>query len=140
MGLKKTNQLEMFGVLPSQGADPIPVGKIPDGGTQVVVSASPGVGTVLFYTVTAGKTLYLSLWVFSAYSENAARQNISFFVTNAADGFQWSLFNPSILPDTVMTKTAGFMPPLEIPAGYKIKTTIDAADAPCRIFIHGYEL
>ena len=59
MGLKEIDKVRMLGVLPSQGADPIPVGKIPDGGTQKAIDGSVNNETLTLITVTIGKTFYL---------------------------------------------------------------------------------
>lgn len=140
MGLKEKDTVRIFGVLPSQGADPIPVGKIPDGGIQVAKSNLIVNNTVIIHPVTADKILYLSALSFSSYNASGGVVQGTFFVTNADDALQYTFFTVLIPDDRGPSDAMGFMPPLEIPAGYKIKITSDTANFWIYGFIHGYEM
>lgn len=139
MGKKESNEVRMTGVLPSQGADPIPVGKIPDGGTQVVKDAAVANSTATIHTVTAGKTLHLTLIIYEARNDNVATKNTLLYVTDGDDNTQYYLNGLSLQTTSQLKYPMPFNPPLEIIAGWKIKIISDANDCVVRGFIHGYE-
>ncbi len=136
---KEKNLVRMLGVLPSQGADPIPVGKIPDGGTQVAKYALSNGAETLIHTVTDGKTLYLSALAFSIRNVSGSDAQGHMWVTDADDGTQYYFFNIQALDNTGPLGSISFPTPLEIPAGYKIKVKSSQVDAKATGFIHGYE-
>ncbi len=140
MGKKESNEVRMLGILPSQGADPIPVGKIPDGGTQVVAWSHTENATLVVYTVSTGKTLYLSNATFISRNSAELYKYTRFFVTNAADEDQYYFYRIIQLADSIISCPYSFLPPLEIPAGYKIKLFSGDSDLQCMAFIHGYEV
>ncbi len=137
--MKEDDHLKMLGVLPSQGADPIPVSILPDGGTQVAKHRGASNTTVVIHTVTTGKTLYLSSFIYSARNDNVANEYAYLFVTDGDDTPQYYLNDIALLPTNQLVFSVSFNPPLEIIAGWMIK--IRTYDAGCAMmaFIHGYE-
>jgi len=140
MGKKISNEVRMFGVLPSQGADPIPVGKIPDLGTQIAKDGVAQAATTVIHTVTTGKTLYLDGITFSCYNETESPESGSLMVTNASDSTQYYLFTGQIPAHDTKLGSGCFPTALEIPAGWKIKLHSAGTDVFSRAFIHGYEM
>lgn len=133
------DKLRMVGVLPSVNAGPIPVGKIPDGVTEVKVSGTANNETTTIHTVTAGKTLYLSFWTLDYSNESGATSYCSLQVDNGSDVLQYRIANPRC-PDGGYNDFSGNMiPPMEIPAGYKVKLVSTDENMYARAFIHGYE-
>lgn len=113
----------------------------PAGSIQVVESDErAGVGTTLVYTVTALKTLYLCSLGASDKNESGGSTRSHFFVANAADTEQYAFYRWRTLNNGGNGLPLTFVPPLEIPAGYKIKIECFAADASANLFIFGYEV
>lgn len=139
MGLKEIDQVRMLGVLPSQGADPIPVGKIPDGGTQIIKDGAVADGLQVVHTVTSGKTFYLSTAYGANYNTSGGAGYVQILVTDDEDATQYLLLRLRLAADGSISETMSFLPPLEIPAGYKIKINSDAANVAGYALIHGYE-
>lgn len=129
----------MFGVLPSVGADPIPVTTQMTTGDQVAVSGEGLNGTDLIYTVTAGKTLYLVSILAQALNMGAGYGKV--FVTDDLDVEQYVIFGAGY-GSTNLNIPFNFCPPapMEIPAGYKIKTLSPGASNYWEVFVFGYEL
>lgn len=140
MGKKEANEIRMSGVLPSQGADPIPVGKIPDDGTQQIQYDNAINETTTIHTVTTGKTFYLSAALFSGQNLSGGNETVTFFVTNAADSIQYYFWITRVLNEEGFAVSASFLPPLEVPAGWKFKLTSAAANMKIYGTIHGYEV
>ena len=139
MGKKESNEVRMIGIVPFQGADPIPVGKIPDGGTQVVKDDSAANTTATVHTVNNAKTLYLTSIIEQVRNDNAAIKTALFYVTDGDDTIQYYFDGLGVGPSTQHRFTATFNPPIEIATGWKIKIETDAADCHIGVFIHGYE-
>jgi hypothetical protein len=136
---KEYDLTKMGGVLPSQDAGPIPVGKIPDQETQVVEGKQATNETVVVHTVTAGKTLYLSAWAFSVNNFSGVDNGGYALVTDGSDVQQY-VFCSIRCPDADgKGLSCSLLPPLEIPAGYKIKAYSPGANITVTLFIHGYE-
>ena len=139
MGKKISNEARMSGGLPSQGADPIPVGKSPDGGTQVLKHGSAENTTTIIHTVTTGKTLYLSVVTIGIYFTAEVSGYAQVYLRDEDD------LNPAI--PFILTRGAnngfcagqGFCPPIEVPAAWDICVVSSAADLWAYGFIHGYE-
>lgn len=162
MGKKILNEAQMVGVVPFQGADPIPteesspltsiqvelkpgadpilVGKIPDGATQIIVSDEAHNDIRVLRVVTAEKTLYLSSinTVFSALVAGDFRGFL--FVTDNGDNTQYNLVYFRIHNQGTLVIAESFTPPLEIPAGWKVKVRSEAANCYTSGCIHGYEI
>lgn len=130
----------MKGVLPSQGADPIPVGKIPDDGTQVAASANADNTTTVIHTVTAGKTLYLNGVTIMANNSAGVVSSAYIVVRNAADAEQYHIFYIRLNDGLEDSDSENFIPPIEIAAGWDIALRSASADMYTRGFIHGYEV
>ena len=139
MGKKEANEVRMLGVLPSRGADPIPVGKIPDGGTQVVESGTAQNETVVIHTVDTDKTLYLSVAGLCASNTSEAAGTTHLFVTDGDDTEMYALSYARMPANWCFSDQRCFSPPLEIPTGWKIKVDSSAVDVLGYGFIHGYE-
>lgn len=140
MPSKEYNTVKMVGVLPAAGADAIPVGKIPDGAGQVIEFDKAENATVVVYEVGAVVVLYLSHLLYSIYNFSGGVDSGRVFVTNAADVTQY------VFTDTTLANNSGyivpvpFLPPLEIPAGWKIKVHSRVAGLEVWTCIHGYEV
>jgi len=140
MPAKELNEVRMIGVLPSQGASPIPVGKIPDGAIQVIESGAVNNSTAELHEVSAGTTFYLTTVTLGIRNNNAAAQFIYLEVRNVGDVAQYSLFTNGMGAGQGGSCSATFNPPLEIPAGWDIFLTSLVANMAGYATIHGYEL
>ncbi len=140
MGKKSSNEVRMIGVIPSQGADPIPVGKIPDDGTQIAKGNDAEDETKIIHTVTAGKTFYLSLIVFSHSNNAVSSQRGRMFVVDDGNNLQYYIVNTRCLTGDGKGFSIPFLPPLELVSEYAIKVVSDTADSIIWGFIHGYEM
>jgi len=137
--MEETNLIKCVGVIPTRGADPIPVGKIPYGGTQIAISKGIENDEVIVRTVGGGSTLYLSAFTFSVVMLDVADVQGQLFVRNADDLYQYNLGNFRIHNYGHLAISASFMPPLEIPTAWDIVLTSDTANCFSDAFIHGYE-
>lgn len=136
---KEANEVRQVGVIPSEGADPIPVGKIPDAGTQVVKGTYANNSVVTLHTVTTGKILYLSAAALSIKNVSGGEGEGAMYVTDGEDAIRYYLF---LYQSPDQHGTGGSIPlisPLEISAGWKIKVASDTASVYVTGFIHGYE-
>lgn len=134
-----SNEAKMIGVLPVQGANPIPVGKIPDDGIQIAKSVTATNETLLLLTITAGRTFYLTHYVFTPNSSVVGAYG-RVAVRNGSDVEQYVIAMTAF--DTVgqVTVSGTLNPPLEIAAGWDIIVVSSDADLNARAFIHGYEV
>lgn len=139
MGKKESSEVRMLGVIPSKGADPIPVGKIPDGGTQVVKSDEIADTSAILHTVTTGKTLYLSHFTLCATRHVAASGFLAVRDGNDSQVYVIS-YVQSYTSTQGMAVSGSFLPPLEIPAGYDVYLVSSDAGLFVNGFIHGYEM
>lgn len=112
--------------------------KIPPDATQVFKYNAATNATVIVYTVTAGKTLYLSQWVFSVRS-NAAGFQGNLYVRDADD------LNPVYIAQIALG-SAGHLcnsgnpnPAIEILAGYDVVVDSNNAGLGSWASIHGWE-
>lgn len=136
---KETDQVRMVGILPAQGADPIPVGKIPDGATQVSKSGQASNESTLIHTVTAGKTLYLvhANVIFS--NDSGSNGSAYLHVTNASDVRQYAIVNDYVINGQMLAVPCNFPTPLEIPPGYKLAVWSAEVALYVYVYIYGYE-
>lgn len=139
MGKRETNRVRMLGVLPSYGADPIPVGKIPDEGTQVLKSGDAENETAILYTVTAGKILYLSSLVFSLTFGADVSGHCRVAIRDEDDLNPVDIINVTHRTYNGAGIPCSFCPPIEIPALWDIFLVSSIADLFVQCFIHGYE-
>lgn len=140
MSLKEANLVRMKGVLPSKGAEPIPVGKIPDDGTQVAEDGLAENQVTAFHTVTTGKTFYLTAFTCGFNNDTEGDATGNFYVTNASDAIQYYLAYSRIPANDGEMLACSFPTPVEIAAGWKFKIESPAAGFYIRAFIHGYEM
>ncbi len=140
MGLKETNRERQIGIIPSQGADPIPVGKIPDGGTQVLKSNVAENSTAILYTVTTGKTLYLSTATLSVAFSPDVTGTSALFLRDQNDANAVIIFSVTHVSINGFAVGQSFFPPLEIPALWDICVSSGIAGLYAYGFIHGYEV
>jgi len=137
--MKESDRIKMFGVLPSQGADPIPVGKIPDGATQILEDTVATNETAIIHTVNSGKTLYLVTWVLSAYL--LANGYIALRIRNTEDTITFDLALTFITGGTTVPAIIGSaIPPIEVPEGYDIVIFSSVAGLSAQGGIFGYEM
>lgn len=135
---KLYDKARTVGVLPFYDADPIPVGKIPDGGTQVRKSDVADNVTKVLHTVTAGKTLYLSFFTLRAVRNV---DNYGYLaVRNTSDVIAYYIACVDSYTSTPGNSITGtLLPPLEITAGWDIILHSPAVGMIINGFIHGYE-
>lgn len=129
----------MVGVLPSANADPIPVGKIPDGGVQVLKSENIRDGEVIIHTVSTGKILYWSTVALSASYLSDVTGNIQLYIRDENDVNTMTLHLVSCKAYEGVNVFGSFLPPIEISALWDIVLVSSVADLSARCFIHGYE-
>ena len=125
---------------PAANIDPIPVGKIPNGATQVAKYKSASNGTEIVHTVTEGKTLYISHIDFSGVNDAAATMITYLFMRNDLDVDQYYLFSVAIRAGETICQSGGFLPPIEVPEDWDICIISLDASFYVRAFIHGYEM
>jgi hypothetical protein len=107
-------------------------------GEEISKSNNANNATVIIYTVSALKTLFLTGWIHQAYSSGAGTGFL--FVTNAADVVQYTISTQSFLVAGNVVQIAGDMfYPIEIAAGYKVKIMTNALAVFTQAFIHGWE-
>lgn len=105
-------------------------------GTQVSKSNTVTAGTVVIYTVTAGKTLLLEHYNTFVFSTGGGIATL--IVTNAADATQYAISYFDLT-----TVTSGFSHgslTLSIPEGWKIKITSSNASCMTAAYIKGREI
>jgi len=162
MPAKEYNEVKMRGILPSDGMDaipvtestplasiqvepkpnclPFPVGKIPDGGTQILKRNYGSNDRKIIHTVTSGKTFYLT-HLSTSWSNNTGgtaigkigirtdmdvevvpiREYYYFINGNGGDG-------------------DCYLPPIEVQEDYRICVETNNANSILMGTIHGYEL
>lgn len=136
---KETNEARTQGIRPSKNADAIPVGKIPDQGTQVAVYDYASGTTVELHEVTTGETLYLSSAFLSARNASGGASSCEIHVTDGDNTEQYTIMLFSMADTLNEADTLNLLPPLEIPPGWKVKLKSGAANMHSYCFIHGYE-
>jgi len=140
MGLKETDKVRMLGIVPSQGADPIPVGKIPDDATQVATSGRIENTTSERYVVPAATTFYLLLMTAHSFNDSGADCETRVEITTAADAVKYRIVYHTLPDQAHEVQVTPFPTPLEIPTGYKIKAYSGATGGYIHLFIFGYTL
>lgn len=140
MGTKESNKVRMIGILPSQGAGPIPVGKIPDDGIQKIPYSSEKNSSGVVYTVPALTTFYLSSLAITGANTSGAARDVYVAWRNAADTIQGYFFFLDDVKDCVWCHNQTFIPPFELPEGYDIFVLSSGADARITLLAHGYEI
>ena len=139
MGHKESNLANTVGVLPAVGASPIPVGKIPDGGTQVLKNGIAENTTDIIYTITTGKTLYLSAVTIGIRFTAEVSGSAQLFLRDEDDLNAVIIFNLTRGANNGFCCGQSFFPPAEIPALWDICIYSNPAGIHAYGFIHGYE-
>lgn len=139
MGKKEANEVRMLGVLPSQGADPIPVGKIPDGGTQTIIADNAANQHKTIYTVNTGKTYFVTGFMCFIFNSSATIRKCYLEVTDGDDNFQYYLCYVGAPIGGAFTESMNFSTLLEVPAGFKFRIYSDGASSEIYVTVFGYE-
>jgi len=162
MPAKEYNEVKMRGILPSDGMDaipvtesapltsiqvepkpnagPIPVGKIPDGASQIIRTGQAINEISVFYTVSAGKVLYLAYYQVFLSNTSGASASLNLRIRDDGDVF-WANIAFHYHPlDFVFGYSGNFMPPLEIPENYDIYVSSERPLTSIVAVIHGYEM
>lgn len=124
-------------IFPGDSANPIPVGKIPDGAVQVVNSDHVSDGAVVLHTVSAGKTFYLTHCSIDATGDADGFAYIA--VRNTDDVDQYMILHAAGHTGFGVTSSPVFIPPIEIPSGWDV-TLYSPSTYTSYGFVHGYEL
>lgn len=112
-----------------------------NGQAWVDKSVDFGNATTVIHTVTAGKTLYLCHSFLGVQNATGANNAGKLFVTNAADVTQYELGVIRMGSGGLHHNSPNvYIPPIEIPAGYKVKAESPVALLKVSAFIHGYEV
>jgi len=126
MKFRESNQVKWVGVRPGHN------------GTQVTKWGSADNETVILYTVTAGKILYLVHYTVFISSDVADRWGFM-GVRNDADVEQYRFSTGVFKQVGSIGFGVGLKYPIEIPAGWDIFLVSNSADSHINGFIHGWE-
>ena len=126
MSYREPNQVKWVGIRPGHNGTQVAIG-------QVAVNA-----TNIIYTVTAGKTFYLSHAQLNFYAVLAA---ITFllYVRDGADVGQYNIISLASAGAGHLASPCVFYPPIEIPAGWDIVVSSNSLSGNAYAFIHGWE-
>jgi len=137
MAIIEPDRTRMVGVLPARHAGPIPVGKIPEDGTQVLQNAGATNNTVAVYTVPAGDIFYLVSWNLSV--TVVATGYVYLAVRNAGAAIQYVCELIKCEAATTIPGRSGMvLPPIELPAGWDIAVLSSAVGLTADASIFGY--
>jgi len=126
MAFREPNQVKWMGIRPGRN------------GTQIANSSSANNSTTVMWTVSAGKTGFLTYFSFS-WRFTATGQTVWLVVRNAADVEQYSLILVASGAGDQGANSCAFAFPIEIPAGYDIAVVSDTAGAAAKATIIGWE-
>ena len=138
--VKEVNRARAAGVLPFANADPIPVGKIPDGATQVIKFSSAINAVAIIHTVTPDKTLYLTYFTCLCHNNAGVVRTLSLAVRNTLDVLRYFLVESYMLGNGYVPFTGSLLPPLEITGGDDIYVSSNGENSAITATIHGYEI
>jgi len=137
--MKEDNLVRAWGILPTQNADPIPVGKIPDGGTQYILQAGACNGISVLHTVTAGKTFYLTGWSLGIYT--IASGYVYLIVRDHLDAIKFPLGYIYVVAGNVVPGLTGnLIPPMEVSENWDFAVSSSVADLTAISGVFGYEM
>ena len=137
-GKVQKNEVRMIGVMPSYGADPIPVGKRPDGASVLALYGVADNSTTSIYTIPAGQTGYLTHYTFSIYNTAAGAGGGRLYINNDTPAL-WNEIVRMIVPtNNGFAMSGSFNPPLELGAGFAALVQSWIANTKVTVFIHGY--
>lgn len=128
------------GKLVLSSESPIPVGKIPDGGTQVVVGLIAQDQILDIYTVSDTKTLYLSNITVSIRNESGGVAGGYVRVRDQDDNWQYYIVSVAVPNNNSELVSISLCPPLEIAEKWDIAAYSSANNLRAVVFIHGYEM
>ena len=126
MKFREPNQVKWVGSRPGHN------------GTQVAEHGIANNAGVIFYTVTVGKTLYLTFYSFSISTSGVTAESHFSIYT---DGAVHYLYLHSVVPPAAWQNLCSgtFNPPLEIPAGYYFRLFASGVAATLQGSIVGWE-
>lgn len=135
------NIARIFGVYPGYDMDSLrQYPRIPGDATQIIKTSAIQNTTVSFYTVTAGKTLYLCAFDYHA-QNNSGAQASGYLRLSTNGAVEWYRFALSFLPDKSSEMYGNnYVPAIEIPAGYYFKLYSSAVNMWVTASIFGYEI
>lgn len=125
MSWREPNQVNWVGVRPAHC------------GEQVLEHASAEYGSTVVYTVPAGKTFYLSSFVFY-FLDNTGGGFGSFVLYDNTDAVFSNLIAHRSAPAGAHVYPISLHPPIEIPAAYYLSVVSGSAAVYSRVFIHGW--
>jgi len=139
-GKTETNEVRMFGVIPSYGANPIPVGKIPNNGVQIVKHKTIENGEGIIHTVNDRQILYLTAITLTIENAGAALGVGAIRIYDATPAYVKLVFSLGV--GTMLGDSASltFFPPLELEAQWSLRVYSSLASLVANAFLHGYEV
>jgi len=126
MAFREPNQVKWVGVRPAHR------------GTQIAADNQGMAGFIIVYTVSAGKTLYLTDWSWAIEATGVGGTGV-LAVRDAGDVQLYTLAGGALTVASAISKACGLFFPIEIPADYDIFLWSSAATLNVRAFIHGWE-
>lgn len=108
-----------------------------DGCTQITAYSVTVNATNTLYTVTSEKTLYLTSMIISYWARAAGTQTV--YIDDTVPATWQILWTKAMIDGDIGDVPMSFNPPLEIPAGYAVKSYSGAASVSHNVFIHGWE-
>jgi len=135
-----TDLTKVVGVLPVRDALPIPVGKIPDHGTQIMRDDIATNSDVEMYQVTGGKILYLTAFTLSIDNRSEGNAYVRLKITDSGDSLLYAFASVSAGPGSGNSMNLALSTPIEIASTYKIYCQSAYLLVTARGFIHGYQL
>lgn len=133
----ENNQVKWRGVQPVAGIRGI--WPAVDAERKIIEQYQSGVGTVVMYTVGAGKLLFISTASLTTRCSGAAAHYVWIVIRNAGDVVQVHVITQYYSVADQITTVIHFTPALEVPAGYDI--TLDVGNGPfvSRAGVYGWE-
>lgn len=119
---------------------PIPVGKIPDGGTQILAYKETENETETVYTVTAGKTLYLCSVVVTIRNGSGGPVNVFVRILTDAALVKFYLIYSRVPDDAYISTPYLFFPPMELGPGWTFQADSEATNCKIMTSVYGYEI
>jgi len=126
MGFREPNQVKWIGVRPAHR------------GTQIIAYGSANNAIVILYTVTTGKTLFLSSWSCQI-SATAVPVACGFYLRDAGDVEATLFLYLNMVSIGQLTETWQDCYPIEIPADYDLVLKTGDPGAIIRGSFHGWE-
>ncbi len=135
------NEVNHVGVKPAVDMDSIRTySHIPDFASQVVTYQSANNNTTILWTVTAGKTLYMTTYTLQALNYSASNATGYLAIRNASDTIQYVIARQYLKADTDGNDSLNLSPPLEIATGWDVFMYSDTVNMQTQVWIHGFEI